>query len=261
MSFEWPLDKLAVCNRALALTGDNTVSVADDGSDEWNCCSPAYETAIGVMMEGGDWGYASQVVQLQSSPTAPQDTQWNSAYPIPSDCVNIIWVKVSYYGGGWFLNGVPSTQGTPGAIFVPGNDQRETLYDIAGTPQGPVIVTNAYVATPVTVPPPPPPVVTMKYISNKAGLSDSQSGTPTFVAALQHYVMSGIYRGLHEDPVEAASMMKIANEMVQVARFNYARQKPKRAVFNSRMQAARLIRRPWPPIGNYGWGSNRGGPG
>ena len=49
MSFEWPLQKIDLINSALSQTGDNLVATADDGSDEWNTCSPAYERALAAM--------------------------------------------------------------------------------------------------------------------------------------------------------------------------------------------------------------------
>ena len=164
MSFEFPVDKLGVINSALSATGDNLVNVADDGSDEWNVCSPAYERALGYIIDGHSWGYATQVVTLQPSPTAPQDTDWDTAYPIPADCVHILWLKINQDTSD------PITQTTA----------QLTLYDIMGTPTGPVIVCNAQGG-----PPPPPPntvtpaTITLRYVSNKGALADSTSGTPT----------------------------------------------------------------------------------
>jgi hypothetical protein len=72
--------------------------------------------------------------------------------------------------------------------------------------------------------------------------------------------MSGIYRGLHEDPAEADKMWMAGEKMLQMARTRYDQQKPKRQFFNSRMAAARRVRRPWPPNGLNNWGGS-GGPG
>jgi hypothetical protein len=56
MAFQFPLDELGVINSALAATGDNFVAVANDGSDEWTVADPAYQRALGYMMEGHNWG-------------------------------------------------------------------------------------------------------------------------------------------------------------------------------------------------------------
>lgn len=241
MAFEFPLDKVAVINSSLLTTGDNQVAVADDGSDEWNVCSPAYERGIGYIMESHGWGYAALVKVLQPSPTAPTDTDWDTAYPIPNDCVHIIWVKINQDTSD------PVTQ----------TQSQLTLYDIMGTPTGPVIVVNAQGG------PPPPPAntvtpaqITLKYLSNAGALCDATMGTPTLILALQSFVMSGIYRGLHEDQGEADKMWMAGEAMLQRARTRYDQQKPKRAFWNSRMAASRRVRRPWPPIGNDSWGGS-----
>jgi hypothetical protein len=238
MSFPWPLDKLSVINNALASTGDNTVNVADDGSDEWNTASPAYDSGLGYAMESHSWGYAALVVTLVPSPTPPQDTDWDTAYPIPADCVHILWVKINQDTN----DPVTSTQ------------SQQTLYDIMGTPTGPVIVVNAQGGPPPPTPPQAPAQITLKYISNSGALCDSTSGTPTLLLALQSFTMAGIYRGLHEDPAEGDKMWQAGEAMLQRARTRYDQQKPKRQFFNSRMEASRRVRRPWPQIGNDDWG-------
>jgi hypothetical protein len=240
MSFPWPLQKLDVINSALVATADNTVATADDGSDEWNACSPAYDRGLAYAMEGHSWGYATQVVALTPSPTPPQDANWDTAYPVPPDCVHIIWLKINQD-----LTDAPNS-----------NVAALTLWDIAGTPNGPMIVVNAQGGPPPPSPPVTPAIITLKYISNKGALCDSTNGTPTLILALQAFVMSGIYRGLHEDTAEADKMRKAGIEMLQEARSRYDAQKPKRQMFNSRITAARRIRRPWPPVGNDNWGGS-----
>ncbi len=227
--FQWPVDKLGIINSALSGTGDNLVAVAEDGSDEWTVCSSAYETALAYIMEGHSWGFATEVVTLQPSPTAPADTAWDTAYPLPPDLVHLIWVRINQ-------NLDDLNVGQP------------CLYDIL---QGQLVV-NAQGG------PPPPPVavtpsfITIKYVSNT--YSDPTLATPTFAMALQTYVISGIYRGLHNDPAEADKTYKAAEYILQQARTRYDQQKPKRSFFNSRITAARRVRRPWPPIGNDDWG-------
>lgn len=244
MAFQFPYDKLAVINAALALTSDNLVMSADDGSDEWNCCSPAYETALGYCAESHSWGFAQLVITLQPSPTVPQDTDWDTAYPLPEDLVHLIWAKIS--------------DNTP-ASAVASSQSRLTLYSIMGTPTGPVLVINAQGGPPPPSPAVAPATVTIKYISNSGALCDPTSGTPTLIAALQTFVVSAIYRGLHEDVAEAGRMFGAAKMLLQEARTRYDQQKPKRQFFNSRMAASRRIRRPWPQIGTGNWGAGGGG--
>ena len=237
MAFSFPVDKTTLINRALALTGDNMVAVADDGSDEWNVCSPAYDTALGYIMESHTWGYAKLTVVLQPSPTPPQDPAWDTAYPIPSDCIHIIKLQINDDSSESNIN-------TP------------VLYDIQGTPTGPVLVVNSQGGPPPPSPPLVPAQITLWYISNSGPLCDSSNGTPTLIASLQAFVQAGIYRGLHEDPRESESMTKQAEGLLQMARTRYDQQKSKRQFFNSRYAASRRVRRPWPPLGNDNWGGS-----
>ncbi len=258
MSYEAPIDKLGLIDSALALTGDNPVLQAGDGSDEWNVCSPAYERGLGYAMESHGWGFAAQVAVLQPSPTPPQDIDFDSAYPIPSDCVHIIWLKIQD-----FCEEPPPPPNCPPGWAT--RNARPVLYNILGTPTGPVIVCNAYRSWGGPPPPPLPPpspgygrgIVTLKYISNAGPLTDSTNGTPTLILALQSFVMAGIYSGLHEDPAEAKAMWAEGESMLQKARTRYDQQLPKRAFFNSRMAASRYVRRPWPPVGIDSWSGSR----
>jgi len=240
MSFQWPCDKLGLINSALTSTGDNIVAVADDGSDEWNICSNTYETSLAYIMESHSWGYAAIARVLQPSPTAPTDPAWDTAYPLPNDLVHLIWVKIN--------QNVGDPTGT--------TNNQPVLYDIMGTATGPVLVTNAQGGPPPPSPPQTPAQITIKYISNAGALCDSTNGTPTMILALQAYVISGIYRALHEDVTEADRVYQGAEKLLQMARTRYDQQKPKRQFFNSRMSASRRIRRPWAPLGNDNWGGS-----
>lgn len=232
MAYQWPLQKIDVINSALSQCGDNQVNVADDGSDEWNTASPAYERALAYIMESHSWGFANDVRTLQPSPTPPSDTAWDTAYPLPNDLIHLIWVRINQ-----------DSSDPPNA-----NIGQNCLYDIlAGQ-----LVVNAQGG-----PPPPPVAVTPSIITIKGvfqTFADPSFGTPTFVNALQAFVMSGIYRGLHEDGGEADKMYAAGEHILQQARTRYDQQKPKRSFFNSRITASRRVRRPWPPIGNDSWG-------
>lgn len=247
MAFQFPLDKTGLINSALVLTGDNLVTAADNGSDEWNVASAAYERGLGYASESHNWGFSKLVAVIQPSATAPPDTQWDTAYPIPADCIHIIWLKIN--------------QDTEDSVNV--QTAQPTLYDLQNVGGVPCIVVNAQGGPP---PPPapsdvPPAIVTICYISNAGALSDSTMGTPTLILALQSFVQAGIYTGLHEDPSTGNSMWAFGEKMLQLARTRYDQQKPKRQFFNSRIAAARRVRRPWPPNGLGGWGNNGGAPG
>lgn len=87
-----------------------------------------------------------------------------------------------------------------------------------------------------------PGSLSIKYVSSDN--SDPDIGTPTFVLALQTFVMASIYRGLHGDSKEGAIVYKEALGILQRGKTRSDQQKPRRALFNSRLMAARRIRRP-----------------
>src|SRR5260370_28145711 len=94
-AFEFPLGKIEVINSALSQCGDNLVAVADDGSVEWNTCSPAYERGLAYMIESHGWSQATDVRTLQPTGVAPTDKQFDTAYLLPHDLVHLILVRVA----------------------------------------------------------------------------------------------------------------------------------------------------------------------
>jgi hypothetical protein len=227
MTFSWPLQKLDLINSALSQTGDNLVAVADNGSDEWNTCSPAYEDALPVMIEGHSWSWATDVRTLSPAANVPDDDQFDTAYNLPDDLVHLIFVRISDRPCVWGLL------------------KDQLVVNAMGGPPPPPVGT-------VT-----PAVVTIKGVF--ATNSDPTFATPLFVSALKRFVMAGIYRGLHEDVAEAKAQEATALGILNTAKSRHDQQLPKRSMFNSRMRASRRIRRPWPPVPG-GW-SGTGTPG
>lgn len=240
MAIQWPVDKLTLINSALSLTGDNLVNALDDGSDEYNVCSPIYERALAYMLESHGWSQSTVVnPNLPPAANAPADTQYDTAYNFPGDFLHLIWVRVAL-GVDPTIGSVTSWQSADYAI-------------LAGQ-----LCINAQGGPPPPVPAVTPAPVSIKYISSTQN-ADIAAGTPTFVLALQSFVMSGIYRGLHEDTAEADKLWVEGERYSQVARTRHDQQKPKRSFWNSRVTAARRVRRPWPPTPG-GW-SGTGTPG
>jgi hypothetical protein len=236
----WPLGKLDLINEALALTGDNPVAAADDGSAEWNVASPAYEAGMEYMLDMHDWKQLTNVVTLNSTGIAPTDSQFDTAYAKPADCIHVIWVRINESGG-------------TGGVNQP------LVYQVL-TNQ---IVVSLYNQPPGVPPPPgtPAPVITLKYVSSSIpapGQSPSQGDLGpfmlrTFMTALRSFVMAGIYRGLHKDMGEARQQEAAARLLLQEARTRSDQEQPKRAVFNQRITASRRVRRPF-PVTPGGWG-------
>lgn len=213
-TFEWPTDKITIINSALSQTGDNLVSVADDGSVEWGTCSPAYERGLAYVTEAHPWEWVTNWRTLQPSPTAPIDDRWDTAYPLPPDLVHVVTVRMDDGPCAWdFLNG-------------------QLLVNAQGGPPPP------------SVPTVPFPVMIKGIFSTNA---DSINATPTVVVVLQLFVMSGIYRGMKKDVAEANNLWKAALGMLKEAKARHDMQQPKRKIFISRMNESRRHRRPGSP--------------
>jgi hypothetical protein len=229
MAFEWPVDKLSLINRALRACGDNQVNAADDGSEEWDCASAAYETWLAYIIEGHPWAWGKTVVTLPPAANVPNDPMWDTAYNLPADLVHLIWVRVDDRPSVYQLVMGPTTSGpTPQQLYV-----------------------NAQGGPPRPVPPQTPAPLTIQYISSIT--SDVTFATPTLVLALEGFVISGIFSGLHKDYAQHKEAMLAARSYLADAQTRHDQQMPKRALYNSRMTAARRVRRPWPPVPG-GWG-------
>lgn len=207
---EFPLDKIDIVNSALAQTGDTQVAVADDGSEQWAAASPAYERGLAYAIEQHPWSWTKTIKVLPPAANVPTDDMFDTAYNLPADLVHLIWVRI---------NDVPFP------------------CDLVGGPAG---GSGVQIITRQRGGPGP---CTIAYLSSNA--SDPQLATPTFVLALQTFVMSGIYRGLHKDAAEADKMWQFAASILEQAKTRHDQQKPKRALHNSRLLMARRIRRPW----------------
>jgi hypothetical protein len=238
----YPIDKLGLIVQALQQTGNNSPSAADDGSEEWNVASAAYESALEYMLDQGDWKQLTTVATLNATPVAPTDDEFDTAFAKPPDCIHVIWLRANYGNvsdDGFFAGGVP----IPYQILT-----NQIVVNLFSEPGG-------------ASPPPgtPSPTITMKYVSSAppSGLVD-QNGNPlpgapapgnmlrTFFTALERFIFAGIYRGLNKDLTEARLQEQAARILLQEARTRSDQEQPKRAVFNSRITAARRVRRPMP---------------
>lgn len=205
----WPLDKLAVINSCLAISGDNLVSVADDGSTEWNTASEGYEAAIPYMIEGHDWKFGTLVSTLTPAGNVPTDPLFDTAYAKPQELLHLIWARLG---------------------DVPVNYQVLNNQIVVARRGSNAAVTAKYVRQP-----------------------GPEQVTPTFMMALRAFVMSAIYRGLHEDAQEGDKLWAKGEQFLAAARTRSDQEAPKRAPFNSRVRAARRSRGTL-PVSPFGWG-------
>lgn len=223
----FPLDKLTLINEALDLTGNNPVAALADGSEEERIASTAYEAAMEYMLDNHDWKQLTTVATLNSTDIAPTDSQFDTAFAKPADCIHVIWVRVNQTGG-------------TGGSNVP------IVYQVLANQ----IVVNLYGGGTV---PATPAVISMKYVSSNPGGDLGPQMLRTFMTALRSFLMAGLYRGMNEDPAEARIEEAAGMKLLAEARSRSDQEQPKRAVFNYRITASRRIRRPWPPTPS-GWG-------
>ena len=90
-------DKLSIIADELAQTGNTIPAAADDGSDEWTVCSPAYDNAVRETIEAHSWNFDTQIATLVRQGDSP-DEQYDDAYAKPNQSLHLIWVR---------LNGAP----------------------------------------------------------------------------------------------------------------------------------------------------------
>jgi hypothetical protein len=134
----WPVDKFQVCVDSLTLTGNNVPNVPDDGSEEWDKASIAYESALPYALENGNWSFATSIVTLTKLPGAPSDNSFDSAYAKPADALHIVWVKLSdvpvnfrIVGNQIFLNASGNTAVTLKYVRQPTPDQASPNFMMA----------------------------------------------------------------------------------------------------------------------------------
>lgn len=88
--------KLGIVNTCLALSGNATVNVEDDGSDEWLCASEAYESAVKYLLSGHDWKFGTQITSPMRVGDS-DDEAYEDAYAKPANSLGLVWVKVDGY--------------------------------------------------------------------------------------------------------------------------------------------------------------------
>jgi hypothetical protein len=205
------VDKLSIINDVLAETGNNLVAVADDGSDEWNVCSPVYDKAVENTLEARNWLFLKTIATLVRAGDSP-DPVYTDAMALPANALHVLWVRLAL------------------------NQQQQMPVDykimsLGDTNQTPVICLNL-----------------SGYTANAMFLIDSQATgnwPPLFAEIIRFWVRAAIYRGLHEDPVQADKEEGKAMIALQTASTRSDQNNPKRRTFNSPAITARRVRRPW----------------
>jgi hypothetical protein len=90
------MDKLTILNNALLATGNNTVSVLNDPSDEYRVANAAFERWLRFLTARHTWPFASAIVELVRVPDADNTSRrfGQNGFRLPP---NTLHVKQVYY--------------------------------------------------------------------------------------------------------------------------------------------------------------------
>jgi hypothetical protein len=202
------VDKLSIINDVLAETGNNLVAVADDGSPEWTVASPVYDKAVENTLQARNWLFLKTIATLVRVGASP-DPVYTDAMALPANALHIVWVRLA----------------------IGSQQQNPADYKIMTLGSTPVICLNL-----------------SNYPATAMYLIDSQATgnwPPLFAEVIRFWVRAGIYRGLHEDPVQADKEEGKALMALSQAATRSDQNNPKRRTFNSPAISARRVRRPW----------------
>jgi hypothetical protein len=212
------VDKLSIISDQCSILGETPPAAADDGSPEWNCCSPAYEAAIQETIQEHDWSFDTSVATLVRVGASPDD-MYSDAMAMPNACLQLIWVRLSE---------------SPGADMPA--DYKIIDNNIC-------LNLDAYTAT-------------AKYVVDPQ-TAGTGAWPPLFTKIIRFRINAAICYGLQEDQEAGMKWDAAAAAVLQQARTRVDQQQPKRATFNSRAISARYVRRPFirTPVGWSGTGT------
>lgn len=127
-----------ICNLALSYLGDEaTVTAIDpipDGSAQAALCARFYPISRNSLLEMHSWGFATVRFSMSELSSASVPPQWQHAYAIPSDAINLLAVIDSAAGSDYSV-AIPTPFIPPGTInanignFTPQPFVAETLLD------------------------------------------------------------------------------------------------------------------------------------
>lgn len=214
-------DKLKIINQALINTGNNPVNVYDDTSDEWIAANNAYEQIVIELLGKRDWNFGT----AQAGLSRLGDSNYpgfKDVYAKPADCIQLINV--------WRADDQQKLDNWVKSYSHAMADVRPPAltYTIIGD--------NIHTTAPAGV--------YCKYTPFPVGAQDWSVG---FVACLRARIEANLYRSLNEDMNTAAAWEAKSEMLLREAISRNAQEEPTKAMFKSRLQMARQIRK----FGNY----------
>ena len=214
------IDKLQICNNALVATGNQPVSMIDDGSDEWIAVSNFYDRALMKIMVAHDWKFALNI--------APMNRIGSSNYPgfediyeLPADC---LLLRTAYDARVAALIPVIDTW----TISEDGINLPPMDYRLIGSNQLHCICPQGAYAF---------------YVQNPAQGTVPSFNVVGFVEAVTTEVEAFLVRGYNEDWESVPTMLKLAEKALVDGREQDSGQEPRRIFFRSPMLEKRRRRR------------------
>jgi hypothetical protein len=82
------MDKIGVCNLALAHLAQKGIATIDEPGDAARTCLVYWEKCLATLLKCRPWPFASKIVTLALVASQP-NTEWAFAYRYPSDCLQV----------------------------------------------------------------------------------------------------------------------------------------------------------------------------
>lgn len=200
------MDKLTVLNRALSATGNNLLTVLNDGTDEWIVANEAFGRAIDDLSSRHNWPFAKATETLVPAAAADNPSiKYSVAYLLVPDVIHVVRA----------YRAIATDTGNRPILFED--------YEIIGR----------YLCCDFDT------GISIEYVT----MPDDANWHPQVAEILTTYVEAGCLRGLNEDFDEAAKREGKAEARLTEARPRVDRQNPVANAYNSSTRVGRYQRR------------------
>lgn len=216
MTAPFAVDKLTIINDCLIATGNQPVSVIEDGSDEWTAGSNFYDRMLPVILAKHDWKFALALAEMERTGSSNYPG-YQDMYALPADC--LLLRQACDDRDIALIQPIDARVISQDGINLPAMDYR-------------IIGSNVHCIAPAGA--------TALYVQNQVVETPFIVG---FVEALRLSIEALLYRGLNEDVQAAAGAVALAKEALVDAREQDSGQEPRRILFRSPMLEKRRRRR------------------
>lgn len=208
-------DKLTIVNDCLISTANNTVTTADDGSDEWRVASNAFDRYVEELLYRGEWSFATLIYPQLERIGSSSEPGYGDVFAKPQNCLFLqnVWRADLAALVMPAILGAPSSQfdrAPPPLDYIVIGDQIHTTAELGAC---------------------------ARYIPYPDGTSMAWS--VGFVAALKLFIEAACYDGLNEDGAMSARRLQRAELAFKDAKALSDKEMPRRVVMRSPMMESR----------------------